>query len=86
MKTDVELLRAALLGYEQQLQNINSRIGSIRQQLRGKPTEPKVMGVPSTAKRHISAAGREAIRQAQIKRWREIHAVASGKKKARTAA
>jgi hypothetical protein len=87
MKTDVELLKAALLGYEQQLANINEKIGAIRQQLRGKPaTEPKVIGVPSTAKRHISAAGRERIAAAQRERWKKIHAVANGKKKARTAA
>lgn len=75
MHVDEELLQHALVGYESQLANINTRMADIRHALATNdfndalaswPKEP----TPFKRKRHFSAATREKMRAAQQKRWK----------------
>lgn len=64
---DEQDIRAALLGYEIQLRQINEKMADIRRRLHGQP-----VAVAGPKKHHhISAEGRERIRQAQIARWKK---------------
>jgi len=67
MTLDPALLRAALIGYENQLAQIEKAMAEIRRQLRadgsGSPTPAKERG------RTMSAAARKRIAAAQKKRW-----------------
>jgi len=69
MTLDPALLRAALIGYENQLAQINQAMADIRRQL-------KITGSTDPApakerKRGMSAAARKRIAAAQKKRWAE---------------
>jgi hypothetical protein len=68
---ELEVLNAALMGYQQQLNEINEKILDINRMLDGKPNN-------GNGGRHISAEGRARIAEAQRKRWA---AVRKGKKK-----
>src|SRR5215831_12836601 len=72
---DADLLRAALVGYENQRAEIQSKIAEIRRQLGGRAG--RVLGAVvatngSPAKRNLSAAARERIAAAQRKRWAAV--------------
>src|SRR5262249_22809784 len=74
-QVDAELLRAALVGYENQLAEIQSKTAEIRRQLggrvgRGSSAAVVTHGAP--AKRNLSAAVRERIAAAQRKRWAAV--------------
>jgi len=69
---DAEILQAALVGYQQQLQTINARIAELKRHLGGRGAAPAATASDSrpAQKRHrISAEGRARIAAAQRKRW-----------------
>jgi len=86
---DPELLAAALVGYEQQRFEIETRIAELRRQLGERPVRVAVGSSdgthPTSKKRMMSAAGRKRIAEAQRKRWAaarkatDQHAVPAGK-------
>ena len=68
MTSDHELLRAALVGYQSQVDQIRARMAEIRHQL---GTGPELVSVAEPKRRVMSAAGRRRIAAAQRKRWAE---------------
>ena len=67
---DPEILHAALLGYQQQLQNINAKIAELKRHLGGRGGAPAGAAARTAARRHrISPEGRARIAAAQRKRW-----------------
>jgi hypothetical protein len=74
---DPELLKAALVGYEQQRSEIETRIAELRRQLGGRwssvPTGSADGRQPAREPRTMSAAARKRIAEAQRKRWAAYH-------------
>jgi hypothetical protein len=67
-----EIFTAAILGFEEQKRQIDSKIAELRAMLSGGPAQPDATPEPPKPKRRkISAAGRKAIAEAQRKRWAE---------------
>ncbi len=83
---NIEILNAALLGYQHQLDQIDAKISEIRATIGAAGTR-KLPGMPPTSvgalkrrlgaarpsKRRMSVAGRRRIAAAQKKRWAEYH-------------
>jgi len=71
MKTNIDpnMLAAALVGYERQLETVKQRMIEIRKILGGRGTN-SLAAAPARRSR-ISAAGRARIAAAQRKRWAE---------------
>ena len=67
MTLDPALLRAALIGYENQLAEIEKAMTELRRKLR--ITSPGAAGPAKTGRRGMSAAARRRIAAAQKKRW-----------------
>jgi hypothetical protein len=67
MNVDPALLRAALIGYENQLAQIENAMAEIRRQLR--TSGGGEAGPASEGRRGMSAAARKRIAAAQKKRW-----------------
>jgi hypothetical protein len=69
-ENDPGLLQAALLGYQQQLEEINVKIADLRRRL-GARSAPAAGPAPRTPqkKHRISAEGRARLAAAQRKRW-----------------
>jgi hypothetical protein len=67
MNLDPSLLQAALLGYENQLMQIEKAMAELRRQL--KMTAPAGSAPAKTRKRTMSAAAKRRIAAAQKKRW-----------------
>ena len=70
MKTDDSLLRAALMGYQNELARIEQAMAEIRRQL-GPGGASAQTGPTVAPKRRLSAAARKRIAAAQKKRWAE---------------
>jgi hypothetical protein len=70
MKQDESILRAALLGYESQLQTINNQVAEVKRRL-GQSAEPTTAAKPNGkhTKHTISPEGRARIAAAQRRRW-----------------
>ena len=67
MTLDPALLRAALIGYENQLAEIEKAMADLRRRLKG---GSPAAGAPAQGrKRGMSAAARRRIAAAQKKRW-----------------
>ena len=67
MNSDPSLLRAALVGYESQLQKIDQAISDLRQRLH---LAPASASQPASGRlRTLSAGARRRIAAAQKKRW-----------------
>jgi hypothetical protein len=67
---DPDFLGAALLGYQEILKQIESRITELRQKLNMSAPEPRAVAVaPATGERRLSPAGRVNIVAALKKRW-----------------
>jgi hypothetical protein len=67
MNSDPSLLRAALVGYESQLQKIDQAISDLRQRLH---LAPASASQPASGRlRKLSAGARRRIAAAQKKRW-----------------
>lgn len=81
MTHDLELLKAAKIGYQHKLAEVEALIaaqtGSSQPQKRGRPklsaVETPAAPIPPK-KRKMSAAGRKRISDATKKRWAEFHA------------
>jgi hypothetical protein len=71
-KLTVEVLNAAIEGFESQKRRIDVKIAEVRQMLDGGHAEPGATpAVPSAKRRKMSAAARKLISDAQRKRWAE---------------
>jgi hypothetical protein len=70
-ENDPGILQAALLGYQQQLEEINSKIADLRRRLGSRGNTPAAGVAPRTPqkKHRISAEGRARIAAAQRRRW-----------------
>jgi hypothetical protein len=70
-ENDTGILQAALLGYQQQLEEINGKIAELRRRLGGRvtPTTAGASPRPPQKKHRISAEGRARIAAAQRRRW-----------------
>ena len=68
LKLDSATLRAALAGYQQQLEQIESKMGELRRRL-GKPPGTAAKAKKAPKKHRISPEGRERIAAAQRARW-----------------
>lgn len=69
LKGDPGLLAAALVGYEQQRDDIIERIGQIRRELGGRDSAAAPNEAVSGRKRTMSPAARKRIAEAQRQRW-----------------
>jgi multidrug resistance efflux pump len=77
MTLDPALLRAALIGYENQLAEIEKAIAELRRKL--KIASPGVAAPVKTGRRGMSAAARRRIAAAQKKRWAAYRKAKKGK-------
>ena len=68
-KLTQELLAAALVGFEQQKRNINTKIAELRTMLAGGGTEVSATAERNPRKRKVSAAARRRMAIAQKARW-----------------
>ena len=71
MPNDTDLLRAALIGYQVQLAQLESKAAALRKQLGAHPTDGDhaIAGMVVTRRRKLSVAARQRIAAAQKKRW-----------------
>jgi hypothetical protein len=73
-KLDFETLRAALVGYQEQRDQIVAKMEEIRRRIGGKPaTFGETASAAPAARRTLSAAARRRIAAAQKKRWAAYH-------------
>ena len=73
IKLTPEIISAAILGFEEQKRQIDSRILELRAMLSAGPVEAAVTPLAPKRKRgRMSAAGRARIAEAQRKRWAEL--------------
>jgi hypothetical protein len=70
-ENDPGILQAALLGYQQQLEEINAKIADLRRRLGNRSSGPSAAAAPrAPQKKHrISPEGRARIAAAQRRRW-----------------
>lgn len=79
LQLDHGTLQAALVGYQHQIQQIESKMAELRRQLGGaapkaKSSSAKAAKAPVASRKHrMSAAGRERIAAAQRARWAKVH-------------
>jgi hypothetical protein len=72
-KLTLEIVNAAILGFEQQKARIDAQIAELRAMLSGSSTEPvAIPEVPSIKRRKFSAAARRRMKEAQQLRWAKI--------------
>ena len=67
-KFTLEVIHAAIAGFEQQKRQIDDQIAELRSMLPGNDSQPRA-AESGTRKRRISAAGRRRIAAAQKARW-----------------
>jgi hypothetical protein len=72
ISTDPSTLRAALIGYQQQLDFVNSQIDQLRRKLGKTPVSPLLGDAAQTRKHHVSPEGRARIAAAQRRRWAAV--------------
>ena len=65
---DLATLQAALVGYEQQILDMQTKVAAIQRQLGGRAAKASTDVAPRT-RRKLSAAARKRIAAAQKKRW-----------------
>lgn len=70
-RLDTETLKAALVGYQHQLDGIHARMAEIRSALGRNAPANAIAAATARPTRRISAAGRARIAAAQRKRWAE---------------
>ena len=66
------ILEAAILGFESQKKQIDTRIAELRQMLDGGPTQTVATPQAPARKRKVSAAARRRMAIAQRKRWAKV--------------
>ena len=76
--SDAELLRAAVIGYEQQIAVLRARIAEIQKKI-GERANALQDGNPT--RHRLSSAARKRIGLAQKKRWAAFHAATGTAKK-----
>jgi hypothetical protein len=69
---DSSILEAALVGYQQQRDEIDARMAEVRRQLGGQPPQASAAEGEAPTKRVVGAAGRKRMAAAQRKRWAEF--------------
>jgi hypothetical protein len=69
ISTDPATLRAALVGYQQRLDFVNSQIDQLRRKLGKTPGVPMIGAAALPRKHHVSPEGRARIAAAQRRRW-----------------
>jgi hypothetical protein len=81
MANDTSLLHAALVGYQNQLTEIDRAVADIRKRLGGRMSGASATHAPArrTGRRPLSAAARKRIAAAQKKRWAAFHKQKQGK-------
>src|ERR1035441_8629224 len=72
-KLTPEIITAAILGFEQQKRQIDTKIGELRAMLPGGPATSAAPKPSKRKRRKMSAAGRKAISDATKKRWAAFH-------------
>ena len=79
-ENDPGILQAALLGYQQQLEEINGKIADLRRRLGSRGAAPAAAAAPrAPQKKHrISPEGRARIAAAQRRRWAAAKKQAAG--------
>jgi hypothetical protein len=69
-KLDPDIINAALIGYQQELERIKGKIADLQRQLgRRSEAAPAPAHARPARKHHVSAEGRARIAAAQRKRW-----------------
>ena len=76
-----EMIEAAISGFEAQKQHIDTQIAELRTML-SPSSHGSAPRTPGRKKRHIGAAGRKAIAEAQRKRWAAAREGVTAKKAA----
>src|SRR5215467_5014928 len=84
-KLDNEILNAALIGYQKELERIQGKIAELHKQLGKRPAASSQADSRRARKHHVSAAGRARIAAAQRKRWAAAKRAAAPKKRKLTA-
>lgn len=70
LQLDRATMEAALLGYQRQLEEIQSKMAELRRRLGGKGPAPAVASPGKSPRKHrMSAEGRARIAAAQKARW-----------------
>jgi len=80
LKLDQGTLQAALVGYQHQLAQIESKMAELRRQLGGSAAKaaPSAARASAPRKHRMSAAGRARIAAAQRARWAKVHKAQKG--------
>jgi hypothetical protein len=80
MITDASILHAALVGYQHEVDKLESKMAEIRRQLgirkdgrRISATSPAIAQPSGRRRRPLSAAARARIAEAQRRRWPAVH-------------
>lgn len=68
-KDDPKILEASLIGFRQQIAEINAKIAEVQARLNGSRPPEKQDVPPKKRRRRMSAEGRARIAAAQRKRW-----------------
>jgi hypothetical protein len=72
-KLTPEIITAAIIGFEEQKRQLDSKIAELRAMLPGGPGETaSTPEVPTPKRRRFSAAARRRMREAQQRRWASI--------------
>ncbi len=74
-KVDTELLQAALLGYRQQIAQIEAKMAELQEKLTGQPAVAQAPAAEG-GKRVLSAAARRRMALAQKRRWAAVRKAA----------
>ena len=67
-----EIITAAILGFEEQKRQIDTKIAELRAMLPGGPATPATPEAPTRKRRKFSAAARRRMKEAQQRRWAKI--------------
>ena len=71
-KLTPEIINAAIVGFEQQKRQIDTKIGELRSMLPGGPAEAATPNAPARKRKNFSAAARRKMALAQKARWPKI--------------
>ena len=82
LKLTPQLISAAIEGYEEQKNRIETKLAELRAMQSGGPAVPKVAKPEPTKmkRRTMSAEGRKAVSEATKKRWAAFHAAKQSEK------
>ena len=75
---DLEILQAAIVGYEHERAKIDDAIAELRRRLGESGAKAVKPAAPASNERSLSPAARSRIAEAQRKRWAAVKAAKSG--------